>query len=775
MYKKLLRKINNLSELVMKFSDKELKNKTDELKKRISNNEKEIDIIAEAFAVVREADRRVLGLYPTDEQVLGALALYEGQIAEMKTGEGKSLVATLPLYLKALYLDTVFLVTTNDYLASRDFERIGTVYQWLGLEVADGTSDPEEEEFDVKKRQEVYAANIIYISNGTLAFDFLIDGLAEKREEKFISKLTYALLDEVDEILLDSAQMPLIISGAPKVQSNYFENTNAFITILKKEIDFKLDEEQKNVWLTEKGITKAKKYFSISNLLDQQFFTLYQHIMLALKAHHTLKRDRDYLVEEDEVKLLDRKDGRILEGSNLQNGLHQAIEAKEFVELSNETQTISSITYQNLFRQFQQLAGMSGTAKVAENEFINTYNLPVKMIKTHKKSIRVDHKPKSYTNFAAKLEASLEKISSLHAEGRPVLIITGSVDASELYSLNLLNRGIPHNILNAKSSSKEAQIISEAGQVGAVTVSTSMAGRGTDIKISDEASEKGGLAVVITERMLNRRIELQARGRAGRQGEPGDTYTFESLEDDVIKNFVQESIQAYYEKYKEVTRPIRNYKVKRAFMKAQKISEQNGYDERIKALQFDEVLRLQKEQVNKKRQEIMELRSVCEALLIVNQSAEIVVDEYFSTSERQTSRSIQRFILDHIDYNFKNVNEENLKTNELKQLYIRHILKENLQVKREKIGDDRTFLQYLQITMLKAIDNAWSNQVDAMNQLRFVVQSRSTAQKKPIAEFEKEAQRSYQQRQSEVSLLILKNAALSLLDIKKGELIVTFP
>lgn len=759
----------------MKFSDKELRNKTDELKKRILNNEKEIDIIAEAFAVVREADRRVLGLYPTDEQVLGALALYEGQIAEMKTGEGKSLVATLPLYLKALYLDTVFLVTTNDYLASRDFERIGIVYQWLGLEVANGTSDPEEEEFDVKKRQAVYAANIIYISNGTLAFDFLIDGLSEKREEKFMSTLTYALLDEVDEILLDSAQMPLIISGAPKVQSNYFENTNAFITILQKEADFKLDEEQKNVWLTEKGITKAKKYFSISNLLDQQFFTLYQHIILALKAHHTLKRDRDYLVEEGEVKLLDRKDGRILEGSNLQNGLHQAIEAKEFVELSNETQTISSITYQNLFRQFRQLAGMSGTAKVAENEFINTYNLPVKMIKTHKKSIRVDHKPKSYTNFAAKLEASLEKITSLHAEGRPVLVITGSVDASELYSLNLLNIGIPHNILNAKSSSKEAQIISEAGQVGAVTISTSMAGRGTDIKISEEASEKGGLAVVITERMLNRRIELQAKGRAGRQGEPGDTYTFESLEDDVIKNFVQESIQAYYEKYKEVTKPIRNYKVKRAFRKAQKISEQNGYDERIKALQFDEVLRLQKEQVNKKRQEIMELRSVSEALLIVNRSAEIVVNDYFSTKERQTSHTIQRFILDHIDYNFKNVNEEYLKTNELKQWYIRHVLKENLQAKREKIGDDRAFLQYLQITMLKAIDNSWSNQVDAMNQLRFVVQSRSTAQKKPIAEFEKEAQRSYQKRQSEVSLLILKNAALSLLDIKKGELIVTFP
>ncbi|NHI75173.1 preprotein translocase subunit SecA [Lactococcus petauri] len=775
MYKKLLKKINNLSEIVMKFSDKELRNKTDELKKRILNNEKEIDIIAEAFAVVREADRRVLGLYPTDEQVLGALALYEGQIAEMKTGEGKSLVATLPLYLKALYLDTVFLVTTNDYLASRDFERIGIVYQWLGLEVANGTSDPEEEEFDVKKRQAVYAANIIYISNGTLAFDFLIDGLSEKREEKFMSTLTYALLDEVDEILLDSAQMPLIISGAPKVQSNYFENTNAFITILQKEADFKLDEEQKNVWLTEKGITKAKKYFSISNLLDQQFFTLYQHIILALKAHHTLKRDRDYLVEEGEVKLLDRKDGRILEGSNLQNGLHQAIEAKEFVELSNETQTISSITYQNLFRQFRQLAGMSGTAKVAENEFINTYNLPVKMIKTHKKSIRVDHKPKSYTNFAAKLEASLEKITSLHAEGRPVLVITGSVDASELYSLNLLNIGIPHNILNAKSSSKEAQIISEAGQVGAVTISTSMAGRGTDIKISEEASEKGGLAVVITERMLNRRIELQAKGRAGRQGEPGDTYTFESLEDDVIKNFVQESIQAYYEKYKEVTKPIRNYKVKRAFRKAQKISEQNGYDERIKALQFDEVLRLQKEQVNKKRQEIMELRSVSEALLIVNRSAEIVVNDYFSTKERQTSHTIQRFILDHIDYNFKNVNEEYLKTNELKQWYIRHVLKENLQAKREKIGDDRAFLQYLQITMLKAIDNSWSNQVDAMNQLRFVVQSRSTAQKKPIAEFEKEAQRSYQKRQSEVSLLILKNAALSLLDIKKGELIVTFP
>ncbi|MDT2887974.1 preprotein translocase subunit SecA [Lactococcus lactis] len=775
MYNKLLKKINKLSLEFKNVSDNILQNKTKELKERIERNDKETSIIIEAFAVVREADKRVLGLYPTDEQILGALALYFGNISEMKTGEGKSLVATLPLYLKTLYLGTVFLVTTNDYLAKRDYERIGKVYQWLGLIVADGSTDPDDEIFDVKKRKAVYDADIIYISNGTLGFDYLIDGLAERQEEKFLPELTYAILDEVDEILLDSAQMPLIISGAPKVQSNYFLNSNSFVSILNKEKDFKLDEEQKNVWLTERGIEKAKKYFAIPKLLSNEYFSLYQHIILALKAHHTLKFEKDYLIEDGKVKLLDRKDGRILEGSNLQNGLHQAIEAKESVEISNETQVISSITYQNLFRQFKELSGMSGTAKVAEDEFINTYNLPVKVIKTHKKSNRVDHKIKSYTSFSAKLKASIEKISSLYTERRPILVITGSVDASELYSMNLLNMGIPHNILNAKSSSKESQIIKEAGQVGSVTIATSMAGRGTDIKISEQAVQKGGLAVVITERMINKRIELQAKGRAGRQGEPGDTYTYECLEDSVIKNFVQDSIQHYYDKYKRSLKPIKNHRVKNFFNKAQEISEQKGFDERLRSLQFDDVLRLQKEQVDKNRKEIIEIEEISEALMIIKRSAKISINKNFSNHSKLSSQNVQRFILDTIDYNFKKDEKEKFNTVERVSDFIEKILESSLRKKREMINDDEAFLQYLRITMLKAVDTSWSKQVDTLNQLRFVVQSRSTAQKKPITEFEKEALKYFKIRQYELANLILRNSALSLLDIRKGELIVTFP
>lgn len=778
-FNKTTKKINRLATVMEEMSDEELQRQTSLFKARLENGENEQNILPEAFAVVREANRRVLGLFATDEQVLGALMLSQGYISEIKTGEGKSLVATMPLYFKALTMKPAFLVTTNDYLARRDYLRIGDVYTWLGLRVADGTNDPdaeEEGELDVEKKQEIYASDIIYLSNGTLGFDFLLDGLAERSEDRFLSPLNYALLDEVDEILLDSAQQPLIISGGPKVQSNYFEISNAFVQILEKEKEYKYDAQENQVWLTEQGIERAKNYFSIENLLDTEFFKLYQHIILALKANHTLTKNKDYIIEEDKVKLVDRKDGRILEGINLQSGLHQALEAKEGVELTPESQTISSITFQNLFRRFRQLSGMSGTAKVAEDEFINTYNLPVKKVRTHKRNIRKDHKAQKFVTFEAKLRSALEKIQTLHEKKRPILVITGSVDASEIFSLHLLDLGIPHNVLNAKSSVKEAQIIKEAGQLGAITISTSMAGRGTDIKMTKESIEAGGLAVVITERMLNQRVELQAKGRAGRQGEPGDTYVFESLEDDVIKRHMQERIQGYYDRRRHSYKKVRSQSVSRVFLRAQKKAEEKAYSQRIQAVQFDEVLKLQKQKIDEARKQIMELGSIEEGLSVIQENAKIVLASFFSKEENQNETSFQRFILDHIDYNFKPTEDlEKLRTNSSKTAFIQGHLHRNFEKKQHILNDDAVFLLFLKACMLKAVDTVWSYQVDALNQLRFLVQSRSIAQKQPLMEYEREAQKSYAYQQKQLASLILRNTALSLLEIKKEKLIVTFP
>lgn len=778
-FNKIAKKINRLATVMEEMSDEELQRQTALFKERLEQGENEQNILPEAFAVVREANRRVLGLFATDEQILGALMLSQGYISEIKTGEGKSLVATMPLYFKALTMKPAFLVTTNDYLARRDYLRIGDVYTWLGLRVADGTNNPdadEVDEFDVEKKQEIYSSDIIYISNGTLGFDFLLDGLAERSEDRFLSPLNYALLDEVDEILLDSAQQPLIISGGPKVQSNYFEISNAFVQILEEEKEYKYDAQENQVWLTEQGIERAKNYFSIENLLDTEFFKLYQHIILALKANYTLTKNKDYIIEEDKVKLVDRKDGRVLEGINLQSGLHQALEAKEGVELTPESQTISSITFQNLFRRFRQLSGMSGTAKVAEDEFINTYNLPVKKVRTHKRNIRKDHKAQKFVTFEAKLHSALEKIQVLHEKKRPILVITGSVDASEIFSLHLLDLGIPHNVLNAKSSIKEAQIIREAGQLGAITISTSMAGRGTDIKMTKESIEAGGLAVVITERMLNQRVELQAKGRAGRQGEPGDTYVFESLEDDVIKRYMQERIQGYYNRRRHSYKKVRNYSVSRVFLRAQKKAEEKAYSQRIQAVQFDEVLKLQKQKIDEARKQIMDLVSIEEALSVIQGNAKIVLESFFSNEENQNATSFQRFILDHIDYNFKPLDDfENLRTISSKIAFIQGHLQRNFQKKQHILNDDSVFLLFLKACMLKAVDTVWSYQVDALNQLRFLVQSRSIAQKQPLMEYEREAQKSYAYQQKQLASIMLRNSALSLLEIKKEKLIVTFP
>lgn len=775
--KKLYKKVNQLALSMREMTDEELQSQTLKFRERLASGASEASILEESFAVVREASYRVLGLYATEEQVLGALALNQGYISEIKTGEGKSLVATMPLYFKALTMRPAFLVTTNDYLAHRDYLRIGPVFEWLGLRVADGTEKEGKDlgwEENIAHKKSVYGSDVIYISNGTLGFDFLFDRLASREEERFLSPLNFALLDEVDSILLDSAQQPLVISGNPKVQSNYFKISDSFIQILKEGEDYEIDSPKRQVWLTEQGIEHAKTYFSVEGLLEEEFFGLYQHIVLALKAHYTMKKNKDYIVEDDKIKLVDSKDGRVLEGINLQNGLHQALETKEGVELTKESQTISSITFQNLFRQFKFLAGMSGTAKVAEDEFIRTYNLPVKCIQTRKKNIRKDHKPEQFTTLDAKVSRVLEVIASMHREGRPVLVITGSVSSSELISLYLLKQGLAHNVLNAKSSVKEAQIIKEAGQVGAITVSTSMAGRGTDIKLTSEAIQAGGLAVIITERMTNERIELQAKGRSGRQGEPGDTYVFECLEDDVIRRYMQDKVQKYYDRNRGKRTIIRRPTIRRVFRNAQKISEEKAFSQRGQSLQFDEVMRLQKRQIDLSRGRILDLESIPEALEVICENVPFAMAQ--ALSQDTDVQEFHRFLLDYVDYNFK-VSPDSCMIMSFSErvAFVQRHLQDNFKTKRENLNDDRVFLLFLKACMLRAIDDTWSSQVDTLNQLRFLVQNRSIAQKQPILEFEKEAQSSYKVYQSRLAGLLLRNTALSLLEIKKKQLVVTFP
>ncbi|KGO31708.1 preprotein translocase subunit SecA, partial [Oenococcus alcoholitolerans] len=529
--KKILKKINSLSGHMAELSDQQLASLTDDFQARLKKGSSLDDLLPEAFAAIREADKRVLGMYPFDVQVLGAIVLHQGDIAEMKTGEGKTLTATMPLYLNALSKKGAVLVTSNAYLAEVGVDQMGPVYRFMGLSVGLGAS---EKKISIEEKQTIYRSDILYTTNYALGFDYLIDNLASSKEGKFMRPFNYVLIDEVDSVLLDSAQTPLVISGSPRVQSNLYEVSDDFIQTLKEGRDFKLDKERKNVWLTNKGCDLAEKYFNINNLFTAEFTDLARHIELALRVHYLFILNRDYVVEDDQVKLLDAVNGRVMENTKLQSGLHQAIEAKEHLKLSSDTRSMASITYQNLFRMFKKISGMTGTAMSDQQEFLDTYNMRVISIPTNKPMIRKDHLDRLYPTLPAKIAASVDFIKKIHATGRPILLATGSVRMSEIYSNILLKEGIAHSVLNAYNIAKEAQIIAESGRFGTVTVATSMAGRGTDIKIDEKTRQAGGLYVIATEHLKNSRMDDQLRGRAGRQGDPGSSIFFCSLEDDLL-------------------------------------------------------------------------------------------------------------------------------------------------------------------------------------------------------------------------------------------------
>jgi len=535
--KKILKKINALKGKMQSLSDQELAAKTLEFRERLTKGETVDDLLVEAFAVVREADRRVLGMFPYDVQVLGGIIIHQGNVAEMNTGEGKTLTATLPVYLNALTGKGTMLVTTNEYLAKRDAEEMGQVYRFLGLTVGVPFTSNPKQKLKPEEKKRIYSSDIIYTTNSVLGFDYLGDNLASNESGKFLRPFDYVIIDEIDDILLDSAQTPLIISGSPRVQSNHYELVDTLFTTLVEGEDYIFKEEKDEVWLTTKGAKAAENFLGIDHLYKEKYANFARHLVYALRAHKLYTRDKDYVIRGKEMVLVDKGTGRLLEMTKLQGGLHQAIEAKEHVKLSPESRAMASITYQSLFKMFQKVSGMTGTGKVAEKEFLETYNMKVVRIPTNRPTQRIDYPDNLYVTLPEKVYASLEYIKEYHKKGNPILVFVGSVEMSHLYSSLLLREGIAHNVLNANNVAREAQIISESGQLGAVTVATSMAGRGTDIKLGPGVAELGGLVVIGTERMESQRIDLQIRGRSGRQGDPGLSKFFVSLEDDVIKKF----------------------------------------------------------------------------------------------------------------------------------------------------------------------------------------------------------------------------------------------
>lgn len=599
-----------------------------------------------------EANYRVLGMKPYFVQIIGRIALFFGNIAEMKTGEGKTLTATMPLYLRGLKGKGNFLITSNEYLAHRDAEEVGPVFTWLGLTVAIGVGEEEEKQTTEIKAM-IYEADIVYTTHSGLGFDYLFTNLAKEKKEQHVQTFHFVLIDEVDAILLDMAQTPLIVSGASKVQSNLFELANWFVKSASKNIDFQLSKDQKNIWLTEQGIKKAENYFGVSGLLSEEWTVLYRHLVLSLRANYILTLNRDYVIENDQILLLDECNGRKLSGTKLQAGLHQALEAKEEVKITKETKALGSITYQNLFKKFDVLSGMTGTAKTNAQEFRETYQVDVVVIPTHYPNIRKDYSDEVYATNQAKIYASLEIVKEAIKKDRAVLIETGSVQMSNLYSHILLEHKLPHNLLNATFSTKEAWIIEEAGKKGAITVATSMAGRGTDIKIEDAVKQASGLLVIGTEKMSSERIDNQLRGRAGGQGELGESIFFISLEDRMIIENAPKWVSKERKKLEqiEVNQKLSQKKYQSLIFKAQVKRKNQEMNTRKKILAYDTIISLQREKIYATRNEIL---SATNQKLdeMIEKSISTVIQQFVNQKSNLTDQSVHSFIYNNIDYNY---------------------------------------------------------------------------------------------------------------------------
>ena len=590
---KSLKQINALSKEYSNYTDEQLKAKTLQFKERLQSSKTTLDkLLPEAYATVREASKRVLGMYPKDVQVLGAIVMHQGNIAEMQTGEGKTLTATMPLYLNGLTGKGAYLITTNEYLAKRDYQEMKPLYEWLGLSASLGFVDIPNYEYEENEKYHLYHHDIVYTTNGRLGFDYLIDNLADDIQAKFLPDLNFAIIDEVDSIILDAAQTPLVISGAPRVQSNLFHIVKSFVETLEEDVHFQVKFNKKEVWLTEEGIEAANHYFKVNNMYENQHFDLVRIINLSLRAKYLFKYNLDYFIFDGEIVLIDRITGRMLQGTKLQSGLHQAIEAIEDVEISRDMSVMATITFQNLFKQFNQFSGMTGTGKLGEKEFFDLYSKIVVEIPTNSPIKRDDRPDRVFANGNIKNEAILKSVVDIHRTQQPVLLITRTAEAAEYFSQQLFKKDIPNNLLIAQNVAKEAQMIAEAGQLSAVTVATSMAGRGTDIKLAKDVFEIGGLAVIINEHMENSRVDRQLRGRSGRQGDPGYSQIFVSLDDYLVKrwsnsNLVGNEKLLTLESSKLENSTLFQRRVKSIVNKAQRVSEETAMVNREMANELD--------------------------------------------------------------------------------------------------------------------------------------------------------------------------------------------
>ena len=775
--KKILKKINALKHKMESLSDQELSAKTVEFRRRLAKGETLDDLLVEAFAVVREADRRILGMFPYDVQVMGGIVIHEGNVAEMSTGEGKTLTATMPVYLNALTGKGTMVITPNAYLAKRDAEEMGEVYRFLGLTI--GVPFVESgKDFSVEEKREMYNSDIIYTTNGNLGFDYLNDNLASNKEGKFLRPFDYAIIDEIDDILLDSAQTPLIIAGAPRVQSNHYGIVNTLMTTLVEGEDFIYKEEKGEVWLTKQGAKEAESFFGIDHLYNEKNAVFARHIAYAMRAHKLYTKDKDYVIRGNEMVLVDRGSGRLLEQTKLQGGLHQAIEAKEHVKLSPETRAMASITYQSLFKMFNKLSGMTGTGKVAEKEFRETYNMAVVRIPTNRPKQRIDYPDNLYVTLPEKVYASLEYIKEYHAKGNPLLVFVGSVEMSHLYSSLLLREGIAHNVLNAHNVAREAQIISESGQMGAVTVATSMAGRGTDIKLGKGVAELGGLIVIGTERMESQRVDLQIRGRSGRQGDPGMSKFFVSLEDDVIKKFGPSWVHKKYKDYQvqDMTQPevLKGRKYRNLVAKAQYSSDSAGRAARIHTLEYAESMNIQREMMYKERNRLIDGSRDLED--VVGEIIDTYIDQVAS-SNYESRELLFHFIVTNISFHVKELPEDIDVTNKTAvRSFIKQIIDKELSEKRALLEQHDLYEQFLRLSLLKAIDYNWVEQVDYLQQLSMAISGQSAAQKNPIVEYYQEAYAGFETMKEQIRVDMVRNLLMGLVEVTpKGEIMTHFP
>lgn len=747
---KVVAKINGFTDAIAQLSDEQLQRKTIEFKQRLAKGETLDDLLPEAYAVVREASDRVLGMRHFDVQLMGGVILHQGRIAEMKTGEGKTLVATLPVYLNALTGKGVHVITVNDYLATRDSEQMGKLYNFLGLSVGLIVHG-----LDFNQRKEAYNADITYGTNNEYGFDYLRDNMVMRPENMVQRELNFALVDEVDSILIDEARTPLIISGVAEKPKDYYTMVSKIIPRLRAEVDYTVDEKAKNVTLTEEGVSHVEQLLGINNLADETNMELAHHVNQGLRAHVIMKRDRDYVVKDGQVIIVDEFTGRLMFGRRYSEGLHQAIEAKEGVKIEKESQTLATITFQNYFRMYHKLAGMTGTAKTEEDEFRSIYGMDVVIIPTNKPVIREDRPDVVYRTQMGKYNAIVEKVVERYEAGQPVLVGTVSIQISELISEMLKRRGIAHQVLNAKYHEKEAEIVAQAGQKQTVTIATNMAGRGTDIVLGEGVKDLGGLYIIGTERHEARRIDNQLRGRSGRQGDPGFTQFYISLEDDLMRRFGSDNIAGLMDKIgMDDDMPIENKMISKSIETAQKRVESRNFEIRKNVLEYDNVMNQQREVIYAQRRQVLMGENMSASIQGMIESIATGILEEISAAGKYPEEWDLDLLQQRMNEAFflqAPLDKEKILKMEKQEVeaYLHEIALNRYHQREAELGAEQ-FHEIERLILLKNVDIKWMEHLDAMDQLRQGINLRAYAQRNPVDEYKNEAFDMFQQMIAEI-------------------------